>query len=633
MSSSSDANLIVLLNNISVQLNRYLAFLILFFGVIGNILNTLVLIQRPLRSNPCVWFFLVSSIAYLISILSGISPRILSTWNADITDTNQILCKFRVFIYFTSITTAFWHILLATIDRWLSSNINVNRRQKSTLKNAQRSTIGIIILSVIIEIQQIFCFEANLTNTPLKCYSKTVTCGIISDIFFALVTILFPLSLMFIFSLLIISNIRQTKARIQHGESKSIDNNKRLNQQKKTDRQLLFMLLAQILLILIFTLPIALSKLYATITRDTVKSTLQITIENFIFNVLLLSLNIASGMPFYIYTLSGRTVFRKALFNLMKTFSQKIPCHLVTVEEAGLRMQQAELLKEEEEHATVKTPLPKLFCGIPALVDYVHSRKLKLGLCSGTIIICNHQHIFFNYSLSNLAFYTLDADGFATCDNRPGSLHYKLRVWSIGKAPLLIGCDVRNMSSTTLSILSNPEVIAVNQDPLGVQGRKVAFSSSRLPNTTTNVVNVDCSVNVDPTRRQWVYNHEDGSIRSLFNGQCLSIENCNTGGGANIVVSDCRVNHSQAPCQAETELELWAGLLIDSSQVVLLLNRGNIESEAITVQWSDINFPAKKSALVRDLVNQKDLGTFTGSYASPNITRHEIMMLKVTLTT
>ncbi|KAI5670392.1 hypothetical protein M9H77_10756 [Catharanthus roseus] len=49
-------------------------------------------------------------------------------------------------------------------------------------------------------------------------------------------------------------------------------------------------------------------------------------------------------------------------------------------------------------------------------------------------------------------------------------------IWALMKAPLLIGCDVRNMTAETFAILSNPEVIAVNQDPLGVQGRKVQIS-------------------------------------------------------------------------------------------------------------------------------------------------------------
>ncbi|KAL8552320.1 hypothetical protein ACS0TY_001135 [Phlomoides rotata] len=46
-------------------------------------------------------------------------------------------------------------------------------------------------------------------------------------------------------------------------------------------------------------------------------------------------------------------------------------------------------------------------------------------------------------------------------------------IWALMKAPLLIGCDVRNMTAETFEIISNEEVIAVNQDSLGVQGRKV----------------------------------------------------------------------------------------------------------------------------------------------------------------
>ncbi|KAG6625147.1 alpha-galactosidase-like isoform X1 [Carya illinoinensis] len=46
-------------------------------------------------------------------------------------------------------------------------------------------------------------------------------------------------------------------------------------------------------------------------------------------------------------------------------------------------------------------------------------------------------------------------------------------IWAIAKAPLLIGCDIRAMDNVTLELLSNEEVIAVNQDKLGVQGKKV----------------------------------------------------------------------------------------------------------------------------------------------------------------
>ena len=48
------------------------------------------------------------------------------------------------------------------------------------------------------------------------------------------------------------------------------------------------------------------------------------------------------------------------------------------------------------------------------------------------------------------------------------------------------------MSAATLSTLTNPEVIAVNQDPLGIQGKKVAFASSQSPNASSEIVITSC---------------------------------------------------------------------------------------------------------------------------------------------
>uniref|UniRef100_A0A0D6R6Z2 Alpha-galactosidase n=1 Tax=Araucaria cunninghamii TaxID=56994 RepID=A0A0D6R6Z2_ARACU len=50
--------------------------------------------------------------------------------------------------------------------------------------------------------------------------------------------------------------------------------------------------------------------------------------------------------------------------------------------------------------------------------------------------------------------------------------HFAL--WALMKAPLLTGCDVRNMDKTTLEILSSKDLIFINQDKLGIQGRKVS---------------------------------------------------------------------------------------------------------------------------------------------------------------
>lgn len=132
--------------------------------------------------------------------------------------------------------------------------------------------------------------------------------------------------------------------------------------------------------------------------------------------------------------------------------------------------------------------------------------------------------------------------------------HFSL--WAISKAPLLIGCDVTKLTPTTLAILTNPEVIAINQDPLGTQGKKVAFAWSQSANSSTGVQLINCSSsssNDQPERLQWTYDSRDGSIRSVPQGKCLSIENCNTSDGASIVATDCHINDPQAPCQGKNQ--------------------------------------------------------------------------------
>jgi alpha-galactosidase len=56
--------------------------------------------------------------------------------------------------------------------------------------------------------------------------------------------------------------------------------------------------------------------------------------------------------------------------------------------------------------------------------------------------------------------------------------HFSL--WAIMAAPLIAGNDIRAMSDTTRDILTNREVIAVDQDPLGAQGWLAAQPSPDL---------------------------------------------------------------------------------------------------------------------------------------------------------
>lgn len=56
----------------------------------------------------------------------------------------------------------------------------------------------------------------------------------------------------------------------------------------------------------------------------------------------------------------------------------------------------------------------------------------------------------------------------------PNEQYTHVSLWCLWSAPLLIGCPVDQLDEFTLSLLSNDEVLAVNQDPLCVQAQRVA---------------------------------------------------------------------------------------------------------------------------------------------------------------
>jgi alpha-galactosidase len=55
----------------------------------------------------------------------------------------------------------------------------------------------------------------------------------------------------------------------------------------------------------------------------------------------------------------------------------------------------------------------------------------------------------------------------------PDEQYTHITLWSLLAAPLLLGCDLSQLDDFTRSLLTNDEVLAVNQDPLGKQARRI----------------------------------------------------------------------------------------------------------------------------------------------------------------
>lgn len=329
----SDNDTLSHLNDIIVQINRYLAPIILLYGFIGHVLNILILLQPTLRLNSSAWLLLVSSIAELLSICVGLLTRFLSGWNADLTLTTSWLCKLRAYTVFTARTMADWLLVLATVDQWLSSSRNPLYRRKSSLKNSKKSAKLLCFISLFLYLHMFYCYEANLVITPLKCYDKSLECRFVTDLLYGLITILLPIIFTTIFGLLTIGNVRKTQLRLQPQQQsashtdlhhiRSHNNNSgqmpvQTRLKKKIDRRLIFVLAVRILLLIILTFPQAIQKLYSTFTIYFGDDPSNSSLNNLLYELLLLLTYISSGSTFYISIICGGKIFRDAFHNIPK---------------------------------------------------------------------------------------------------------------------------------------------------------------------------------------------------------------------------------------------------------------------------------------------------------------------------
>ena len=145
-------------------------------------------------------------------------------------------------------------------------------------------------------------------------------------------------------------------------------------------------------------------------------------------------------------------------------------------------------------------------------------------------------------------------------------------LWSILAAPMLLGCDLQQMDEFTTNMMSNDEMLAINQDPLGKQGWRIAAMDA-----------------------------EDKAVEG--SGSALN----------------------RAPKQ------VWGRPLVDGTYAVGLFNLGN-EPAKVSIPMKDLAaaFDAKfsGSVAVRDVWQLKNLESVTETL-SAEVPRHGVVFLKI----
>jgi alpha-galactosidase len=151
----------------------------------------------------------------------------------------------------------------------------------------------------------------------------------------------------------------------------------------------------------------------------------------------------------------------------------------------------------------------------------------------------------------------------------PDEQYTHISLWCLLSAPLLIGCDLEKLDDFTLSLLTNDEVLAIDQDALATsaklvseQGEKVTIKRPDKP---------------------------DDKGFSMTSGQ------------------------------------VWAKKLEDGATAVGLFNFGN-EPMKVAAEFNDVGVSGKQTA--RDLWPQKDLGEIDGRFEA-TIPPHGCRLIKL----
>ncbi len=240
---------------ISQQLTIYCGFIFLIAGLFGNSMNIFIFSSvKTYRRTPCTFYCLVGSIFNNLYILINLTSRIASVgYGFDLTTTSISWCKARQFFILTLSMITFTCACLAIIDQFLVTSKEVHLRQYSNIKLAHRIIFFVIIIWSIHGIPSLLFF--NIKPIVKLCVLSNATFAVYISIFILLFLCAIPMLIMIVFGCLACRNIRRTICLAE----------------QHADRQLIRMVLIQVVLVIISNIPFSSYNFYSLITANTTK--------------------------------------------------------------------------------------------------------------------------------------------------------------------------------------------------------------------------------------------------------------------------------------------------------------------------------------------------------------------------
>lgn len=221
--------------------------------------------------------------------------------------------------------------------------------------------------------------------------------------------------------------------------------------------------------------------------------------------------------------------------------------------------------------------------------------------------------------------------GNAGVSDAEGRTHFAL--WALMKAPLLIGTDVTVATQQTIDTLGNEEVIAVNQDQLGIQGTLRTLRDCKSPASAFPINKTGVQV--------WGLTHDTGAATpSECAAHCCAQLECKVWQWR---IADSACYHGQADSRpqqksdawiggersSQNEFQIWTGPLTQGCHAAVLVNLKDTPT-TVTLSWEQLNNVSSHTTLfVRDLWARQDLGAHTGHITAEISDAHGNQMYKL----
>lgn len=120
-------------------------------------------------------------------------------------------------------------------------------------------------------------------------------------------------------------------------------------------------------------------------------------------------------------------------------------------------------------------------------------------------------------------------------------------LWCILGAPLFLGTDVRNMTAETAATVGNAEAIAIDQDPLGVQGYLVDGVDVPISWENGVMLNLTACASPPSAGAAWTLT-ADGHVSNANSSDCLTIYACDNAPGSVLFAYSCVTDACKCVC-------------------------------------------------------------------------------------